>query len=250
MGGLSRGHLDEYSDLDVVVLLSRQDPKLKSEIEAMGRAEAEDIGMDVDLEVHSLRGFERLERDDNMRWECSRATVVHDKSGRTAEALSRVTLVADGFWVDRVVGDWAYLQWSVSNPDAPKSVAEICVDRGDLEGAHYCVNYSIDLLLELVYALNREFLPPPKWRMVYLDELAWTPSGFRSALREAMVVRGLDQTDLERRVSAMGRLHAPIGRKVRAFTGLDDDEFWKHFLRVFVFEEQNTRRRSPASSGT
>lgn len=250
MGGLARGFLDEYSDLDIVVLLSKRDARLRREVVSMGREEARAAGVDVDLEVHSLTDFKRLRRDDNRRWECSKAAVVYDRRGRTREAVSSIVSVPEGFWVDRVVGDWAYFQWCVANPDAPKSIAEICVDRGDLLGAHYCVNYSVDLLLELVYALNRGFLPPQKWRIAYLDELAWKPNGLDDALRESMMVLDLGPRDLKRRVGAMKRLHRPLGQKVRRFTGLDGDDFWQHFLKVFVFEERALRRRSPASSGT
>lgn len=237
MGGLARGYLDESSDVDIVVLLGRRDSRLKAKIQGMGSVESPHLGGDVDLEVHTLRGFERLERDDNRRWECSHAEVVHDVGGRTARLFLQVSSVPESFWVDRVVGDWMYFQWCVANPDAPKSIAEICMDRGDPLGAHYTVNYAMDLLLELVYALNREFLPPPKWRFACLQELRWRPRGSERALQEAMLVHDLGRKDLSRRLSALSSLHAPLKARVKKSTGLSEEEFWARFIRLFVYEE-------------
>jgi hypothetical protein len=39
------------------------------------------------------------------------------------------------------------------------TIAEAWVDRGDMLSAHYCLNYSIELLVKTVFALNKEFLP-------------------------------------------------------------------------------------------
>ncbi|MEW5748337.1 MAG: DUF4037 domain-containing protein [Candidatus Thermoplasmatota archaeon] len=237
MGGLARGYLDGSSDVDIVVLLGRTDPRLRDRIQRMGRAESSHLGGDLDLEVHTLRGFGRIERDDNRRWECAHAEVVHDTAGRTARLFRRVSSVPDSFWVDRVVGDWTYFQWGVANPAAPKSVAEICMDRMDPIGAHYMVCHSLDLLIELVYALNREFLPPPKWRFAYLGELGWTPRGLERSLREALIVRDLSGKDLARRLRAMDALRGPVETRVKEFTGLSEKESWARFIRVFVYGE-------------
>lgn len=237
VGGLVRGYLDEGSDLDIVVLLKKHDSKLKAAIRAMGREESERLGVDVDLEVHTIRSYERLKRDDNRRWECSHAEVLHDSEGRTLELLSSVVDVPDSFWTDRIVGGWTYFQWYAFNPDFPKTVAEMCMDRGDRMGAHYSVNYSVDLLLELLYALNREFLPPPKWRMAYLKGLEWKPRGLGKALEEAIVVKDMGPEGLQRRLRAVRSLHGQLRRRVHGVTGLSEEQFWKHFLKVFVFEE-------------
>lgn len=235
MGGLARGYLDDWSDADIVVLLSKSSPRSRAVIQEMGRADSPHLGGDVDLEVHTLRGYRRLERDDNRRWECSHAEVVFDRRGRAARLLAEVTKVPDAFWKDRIVGDWTYLQWCVANPAAPKSIAEICMDRGDSMGAHYIVDYSLGLLLELVYALNREFLPPPKWRFAYLGDLGWKPRGFEVALRDAMLVRDIGRKDLLRRLRAMGSLHGPLQARVAKVAGLGEKELWERFIRVFVY---------------
>jgi predicted nucleotidyltransferase len=237
MGGLARGLVDEYSDLDIVVLLARRDPRLKAKIEAIGRADSERLSLDIDLEVHTLADFERMRREDNRRWECAHAEVVYDPDRRIRGMLVRIAKVPARFWTDRIVGDWTFFRWCVSNPDAPKSIAEICAERGDILGAHYTINYSIDLLLELLYALNKEFLPPPKWRMSYLKGLGWTPHGLDAVLREAISVQDVGPEDMRRRLRAIRKLHAPVDRKVREVTGLTDEEFWRHFLKVFVFEQ-------------
>jgi hypothetical protein len=44
-----------------------------------------------------------------------------------------------------------------------------------LISAYYCLNYGVDLLVRVIFALNKEFLPAPKWRMFYSYRLEWLP---------------------------------------------------------------------------
>jgi len=61
-----------------------------------------------------------------------------------------------------------YLKWYCCpvKKDAG-TVAEVWIRKGDLTSAHYCLNYGVELLLKLIFALNKEFLPSPKWRLFY-----------------------------------------------------------------------------------
>jgi hypothetical protein len=46
------------------------------------------------------------------------------------------------------------------------------------------MNYGVDLLTEMIFALNKKYLPPPKWRMFYSYRLEWLPEGYRELIAE------------------------------------------------------------------
>jgi hypothetical protein len=114
-------------------------------------------------------------------------------------------------------------------------LAEIWVDRGDLVSAHYCLNYALILVIRIIFALNREFLPPPKWEMFYSYSLKWMPPSYERLVSEALTVRNLSKPDLNRRLKATRELWLEILPKIKEETGLTPEliskEYVKHVLR-------------------
>jgi predicted nucleotidyltransferase len=73
LGGLARGFADMYSDVDIIVLLNKEDQPLRKEIRNMGLAERKSSGVDIDLEIHHLNAFQRWKWDETDRWDFSHA---------------------------------------------------------------------------------------------------------------------------------------------------------------------------------
>ncbi len=238
MGGLARGFADSSSDIDIVVILDRRDGALRDLLERLGRSESARTGLEVDLEVHAIQDFVKLERTDWRRREYSEAEIIMDRDGTVQRAISEMLAVADDFWTDRIVKDWMYLQWYACPKKGTPSIAEIWLDRGDPVSAHYCLNYSIELLVELLYALDRQFVPVPKWRLHHLWEITWRPRGFSSALTQLITVKALSGSEALRRVNAMRRLHVQMEREVFSKTDLSRKSLFERFLEKAVFEKE------------
>lgn len=236
LGGLVRGFSDEYSDIDIVVITQRRDWRLKRELEGLGRSAGQAASVDVDLEVHSLMDFDRLEKTDWRRWDYRHSITVLDRGGKVGRIVTKFVKVPDSYWVDRIVKSWMHFQWYGVRTDGIKTIAEMWIERGDPESAHYCLNYSIELLMDLLYALNREFVPAPKWRPFVLRDLPWKPKGLDEALDHALVVKSLDEEDLSRRTCMLKPLHRPLEKKVLRFTGMTQKEIIHHFVKKAVFE--------------
>jgi len=62
-----------------------------------------------------------------------------------------------------------YLKWYCCpvKKDAG-TVAEVWIRKGDLTSAHYCLNYGVELLLKLIFALNKEFFAIAKMETLLL----------------------------------------------------------------------------------
>jgi predicted nucleotidyltransferase len=160
LGGLARGFADKYSDVDVIVLLNKEDQPLRRQIHSMGLEEQKNLGLDIDLEIHNLKAFQRWKWDETNGWDFSHAEIVHDPEGQIRRLFAARLKVSERFWVKRIVRCAEYMKWYCCPPtENAGTIAEAWVDRGDMLSAHYCLNYSIELLVKTVFALNKEFLP-------------------------------------------------------------------------------------------
>jgi predicted nucleotidyltransferase len=234
-GGLVRGFADKYSDVDITVLLSHKSKKLRAKIRKIGLAEQEISNVDIDLEIHYLADFRRRELDEYSRWDLSHAEIIFDPYGRIRDLIRSKTRVLERFLKRRIVGCGEHLKWYCYNPRAETpTLIETWIDRGDLVSAQYCLNYSLDLLLEALFALNRELLPAPKWRVYYSYGLRWLPSDYRKLLEEALKVRELSTTDLSRRLMAAKKICSEIFIRISDEMGLTPDLIAKKYVQMVL----------------
>ena len=97
IGGLVRGFVDKFSDLDIIVFLSRRDDQVRRKIRDLGVDEQRRLGIDVDLEVHFLEDFERWKWDEVDKWEFSRAEIVFDPKGEIRKVFGEKLRVSKDF---------------------------------------------------------------------------------------------------------------------------------------------------------
>jgi len=237
MGSLTRGFADKFSDVDIVVFLNRKDDELSRRIRKMSVDEQRRSGVDIDLMVHSLTDFRKWKLDEPTMWDYSRAEVVFDPSKEVGKILKRKLRVSKSFWIRRIAEYAEYLKWYCCPPrEDAGTMAEAWIDRGDLASAHYCLNYSIDLLLGIVFALNREFLPAPKWRVFYSNGLKWLPADFRRLIGEAMITKNFSRQDFSRRIKAVRKLWREMVPRIEQDTGLALDSLSKYYVEAVLHQ--------------
>ncbi|RLI23995.1 hypothetical protein DRO58_07980 [Candidatus Bathyarchaeota archaeon] len=233
LGGLARGFLDRFSDLDIDVFLRERDERLRRRIYDLGSEVESRYGIKVDLEVHFLEEFERRRWSEADRWLYSNAKIVFDPEGRVRKILERKLNQPEEFWLNRMAMCTEYLKrYCCPLGEDAGTVAEAWVERGDLLAAHYCVNYMVDLLLTVLYTLNREFLPAPKWRIFYSYKLRLKPRGYRKLIEEAIKVENLSREELERRLRAVRRLWRWVVKTIREETGLTLEDLSKRYVET------------------
>jgi len=232
IGGLVRGFADRSSDVDVTVFLSKPDEDLKRHIRKIGLNESRNSGLDLDLEIHVLSDFFKRKWDETSMWEFRRAEIVFDPKGAVGKLLKKKLQVSEAFWTRRIVVYAEYLKWYCCPlKEELGTVAETWVDRGDLVSAHYCLNYSVDLVIRLLFALNREFLPAPKWRVFNSSGLNRLPKNYRVLLQEAIIVRSVSVGDLERRMKAIRLLWREIVHDIEKDAGLTLEQLSKFYVK-------------------
>lgn len=236
-GGLARGFADEYSDIDVLVFLRRKSQVLRERILELSAAEQKSSGIDVDLEIHLLDDFRKRRLSEIHMWDLSHVQIVFDPDGKTEHLLREKTAVPRDFWIRRIVVYGEYLKWYCCPPRANIGTnAEGWVKRGDMVSAHYCVSYGLDMIVNVIYALNKEFLPPPKWRFFYLHNLEWLPNDFRRLLKQVLLVEALTVKNFDRRLTALRRLWQKTVPKVNEETGLTPVSMSKYFVEKVLHQ--------------
>jgi predicted nucleotidyltransferase len=237
IGGLVRGFVNKFSDLDIIVFLSRRDETLRRQISDLGLGEQRRLGIDVDLEVHFLEDFKRWNWSEVDKWEFSRAEIVFDPKGEIKKVFKEKLGVPKDFWVKRIVICGEYLKWYCCPPrEEVGTVAECWIERGDLVAAHYCLNHAVDLLVRVIFALNREFLPAPKWRIFYSYGLKCLPENYKRLLGEAMLVKSFSVKDFRRRLGAVRELWYGVLPKIREETGLTTELISKYYVEKVLHQ--------------
>ncbi len=237
LGGLVRGFADKFSDLDITVFLSKKDEQLRMQIYNLGLDEKKRSCIDVDLEIHILEDFKRRKWSEKDRWNFSKAKIVFDREGEIEKVFKEKLKVPKNFWVKRIAIYAEYVKWyCCPSKEYVGTVAEAWIDRGDLVSAHYCLTYSIDLMIKIIFALNKEFLPVQKWRIVYSQNLKWLPAGYMKLLREAMIIKELSTRDFKRRLNALRKMWSDIVPKIEEETGLTIDLISKCYVEKVLHQ--------------
>jgi predicted nucleotidyltransferase len=243
IGGLVRGFADKFSDLDITVFLSRKDEGLKRRIYEIGLYEERVAGIEIDLEIHFIEDFRRWKLNEADRWEFSRARIVFDPKKEVEKMLREKLRVSKNFWIKRIVVCGEYLKWYCCPPKKDVgTVAETWIERGDLVAAHYCLNYAIELLIRIVYALNEEFLPAPKWRIFHSYSLKWLPKGYKKLMKEAMKIEEISIKDFNRRLLAIRDMWRKILPKIEEKTGLTVEGISKYYVEKILMQTWNPSR--------
>ncbi len=242
IGGLTRGFTDKFSDLDVVVFLNEDDDHLKTQVHNARLDEEKRSGIEIDLEMHLVEHFKAWNWDEIDKREFSRAEIVFDPDGKIKKLFEEKLSVPKDYWIKRVAVFIEYLTWYGCPPqENVGTISESWIERGDLVSAHYCLNYSVELLLKILFALNKEFLPPPKWIVFDSCELEWLPNDYRKLIKEATCTKSFTTKDFKRRLNAIRKMWSQTVPKIEEETKMTIDQIRKysfeHDFRLFQYVE-------------
>jgi predicted nucleotidyltransferase len=237
IGGLVRGFADEFSDIDIVALLKRRNEDLRKKLVKLWLDKERLSNIEIDFEVHSIGDFKKQTWDEVDRWEFSKAKIVFDPNGETKKVLEEKLKVSKHFWIRRIVLCTEYLKWYCC--PAKKDVgtiAEVWIKRGDLTSAHHCLNYATELIIKLIFAINKEFLPAPKWRLFQSYNLEWLPKNYKKLIKEAMQTGDLSLENFKRRLRALRKLGREVIQKIEDDTGLNVDLISKYYVEKVLHQ--------------
>ncbi len=232
IGGLARGFADKYSDVDIIVLLNNEDPYARDFLQSISANLEDKSNLELDLEVYSLEKFERQEWNEYQRWDLSHSAIAFDRQGKVNSLIKNKLTLNDEEWKVRISKAIIYFSWyCCAFDESTPTMIDLWMDRGDVSSAEYSVSYGIELILDLVYSLNRSYLPAPKWRIGYTRTLEWLPDNFEQYIREVMICKEISDADTRRRVIGLKNMWREILKKAEKEFGLNRDEVRRVYIK-------------------
>ena len=232
MGALTREFADKHSDLDITVFLQKKDENLRRKIRKIGSDEHERSNIDIDLEIHFLEEFRTWKWNEITKWDYSQAKIAYDPQKEIQKLFNTELKTTNNYWLKRLIVYGEYLRWyACPSKENEKTLVDAWVERGDLISAHYCLTYALTLLIRILFVINKEFLPPPKWTIYYSNGLKWLPSNYEKLVSEALLVKSLSKPDLDRRQRAIKELWNHTLPKMKEQTGLTPESISKQYVR-------------------
>jgi len=234
LGGLARQFMDESSDLDITVIVENDHSKER----ALGKAREVNMrrSPETDVEVYRLGDFEHLSWSDIERWSYSKSEIVLDREGEVRRVLEGKLAAPQDFWKKRVITMLERLSWYNGVDGESEGMITTWIRRNDPVSGHVCANHALDMLVDLLFALNREYTPPAKWEIAYSRKLEWLPPRYPDLLEEVLTVKNLGSRDLIRRMASMWSMYEPAIRRAVEVTGMSVEETHRYFVEVVLMQ--------------
>ncbi len=231
LGGLTRGFVDKYSDLDMMVLFNNDDPFAKGFLESLSAQHEDRSGLAIDIETYFLDEYLDREWPEYLRWDLSNAVYAFDRQGEVQHRVQRKLHLDDEAWKRKLAHPLVYLSWyCCPTAEYIPSMVDLWQDRGHHLSVQYSVSYCVELLIQAIYWLNRSYLPAPKWRLFYIRNLRWKPDDIESLLEEALLVKEISDTDARRRIDVVSKINDEICHHADEVFGLDRDTIRKLYI--------------------
>jgi hypothetical protein len=210
-GGVARGYADHFSELDLAIYLTRPhfDDWTQRGLAPFPEGDSCLDGWHVDFDYFCYEDEIEAEWEHTKRWDRSYAVVLYDSQGLMQEMLAHKAVLTEEekqhltshhlilygeYFCNLVVPSWLH--------------------RGDLLAAHHCLNTALDSLIRAVFLANDELIPFDKWTLNFSYTLPWTPQDWRERVEQAMLVREVSKTEIERRCALIRDLFAECREKL------------------------------------
>lgn len=192
-GGATRGHADEFSDLDLSVYL---DSKTYSAWQKKSPVPKGDHYWKGHLAEIELLDYEKEKKRDwtlGERWEKKSHLIFFDTNSKIKKLLKKKIVWKKGEkkQVSNFSADIA--SWFITE------LPNIWIKRGDIAQAHYVSTTAIDWILDYIFVKNNYFIPFGKWKIHYVFLMKKKPRNFNKNIKEAMKIKNFNKTDVLRR---------------------------------------------------
>ena len=152
----------------------------------------------IDIDVHQL--ILEYERQSHIVWDIGKieayaanSRIYFDQSGSVQSLIDNKLAAHRHILQDLPITTLA------SAPVRLTTDVERCIKRNLFSSAHEIMNAALEDILMSVYAVNGEFAPNRKWRLVSLDVLPWIPADARDRFEKALLVQSHTKQDVRRR---------------------------------------------------
>lgn len=197
LGGIARQRADEYSDIDIAVFSEKKLDWLKT-------------GEQATPEGYDLEVFNVVMKSGSKNWDeitreaYQEGIIAYDKNGKVARFLKRALAYPEDYRVKKTAELVLAIAWHgwIYTPFHNKTAKnyrwllteELWNLRGEEKNVFYTAHYCLEKYMELLYVINRRWMPDYKWRYIRVKKLPWLPRDFASAFDELMFEEWSEKT--------------------------------------------------------
>ena len=182
LGGIAREYADKYSDIDLAVFSSTPLTNIK-----LGEQLTPEK---YDLEVFNVAMNDGFENWSSIQKEAYQEGYIYiDKHGKVKEFIDKALYMPEDLRIKKIlemIFDMAWHGW-VYSPFKNKTEKgyywclpnDLWKQRGVIKNAYYVAQVSFEHFIELLFWINRRWLPDFKWRLIKSYKLKNLPTGYR-----------------------------------------------------------------------
>ncbi len=206
LGGAARGYADEYSDVDLGIFY-----KNKTDIMPGERLYQ---NMDLDIMIFEYNSWLNTKWPHVQRQAFKEGVILLDNDNKISNLLKSKLMYGEEERAYDIINILMKLKWkgfSIKRYEIPKDYKftlppDLMSRRGCIECSYILLNEAFDLYLQLLYCLNREFIPDSKWRLYNSYKLHWLPSAYRENVLKMITTSEISQEDFINKVNTLNSM--------------------------------------------
>jgi len=229
-GGISRGHSDEYSDLDMIVYADDDTWRDIRRYIAVGQLNYKGIDFDIPVDSYRAAMHRRVPStywSQELRWTLQQAIIFHDTKDRISDMIAakvifpeteRTKLVRDNHhWAEEIL-NYMYPTW---------------VQRGRIHNLAHLLRNAAEHIILWIYAGRGLFRPyMRKWPFYYLENNLVPEAVYFPIIKRAYTASISTRAEADRMRRDLFGLCAKIGMDIKPIDWADvvkkNTENWKN----------------------
>lgn len=209
---LGRPDIDKEDDIDIVVFV-RDKVKIRPGEYVLG-------GYDFDITVIDYDYAQKTEWGQKTRSSFKYFSILLDRGDKIKNLVKNKLKFSTNEQKSIIVSNIFRLIWLGIYDDRkwkdyaiPYYPHDIWIKRGDIEEAHMVLDIGTDMMLDVLYACNKEFIPVKKWKLHNSYSLKWTPKKYKKRIDDLLKEK-ISEKDFERRYKIIKELLKDILDKI------------------------------------
>lgn len=208
LGSIGRNFGDEHSDIDIAVFTNET-------IDTLHRGEKWIDGWDIEIfQIDINKGYE--DWDTAQKEAYQEGILVYDRDGDVKPFLEAALAYSDEDKLKEIVGllfdlgwhgwsytpakykEWRGYKWSLPH--------DLWIQRGSVENAFFVLNHCKDLLMDLLFAINRRWTPDFKWKYFKSLQLEWLPENYTETMSSLLILNSVTIEEFEEKAVLFQKL--------------------------------------------
>jgi GNAT superfamily N-acetyltransferase len=226
-GGVARGRADIFSDIDLSIFSHNINKLNLRQGEQLFNGATIDLFL-VDLNQVRNKKWTQTQREvykfSKILYDTNHSTERLIKENLTFPEEERIYIVVKKIfelaWAGIYPRDLLGKKWRGYTFPLPH---DIMCQRGEPDSSHINLLYSLDNIVQILFAINSEFIPDHKWRYFRVKYLYWLPSNFIKNFQSIIVCNNISTHEFERRYKLLKNLYDEVIEKALTEKLIPDD---------------------------